>query len=192
MTNPITQFSEWLDAAKSRTDIAEPTAMSLATVSEDGQPSLRMVLLKNHDERGFVFYTNLQSHKGRDLAANPKVALCFHWMPLAKQVRIEGVVERVSDAEADEYFASRPRDSQLGAWASAQSQPLPYTGALVKNIAEMATKFLGRDVPRPPHWGGFRIVPQSIEFWQQGNFRLHDRELFVREGQRWKVLKLYP
>ncbi len=192
MTNPLPQFSAWLEAAKARKDIAEPMAMSLATVSENGQPSLRMVLLKGHDERGFVFYTNLQSHKGRDLAANPKAALCFHWMPMQKQVRIEGHVEPVSDAEADEYFASRPRDSQLGAWASAQSQPLPYTGALVKNIAEMAAKFMGRDVPRPPHWSGFRIVPHSIEFWQQGNFRLHDRELFVREGQGWTVTRLYP
>ncbi len=190
--DPIAQFSEWLGAAKARTDIAEPTAMALATVGADGQPSLRMVLLKGHDERGFVFYTNLNSHKCRDLAANPKVALCFHWMPMQKQVRIEGVAQPVSEAEADEYFASRPRDSQLGAWASAQSTPLPYTGALVAGIAEYAAKFLGRDVPRPPHWSGFRIVPTSIEFWQQGNFRLHDRKLYTREGQGWTMTALYP
>lgn len=192
MTSPIAQFSEWLEAAKARKDIAEPTAMSLATVGADGQPSLRMVLLKAHDERGFVFYTNLQSHKGRDLAANPKAALCFHWMPMERQVRIQGLAQPVSDAEADEYFASRPRDSQLGAWASAQSQPLPHRGALVAGIAEMAAKFMGRDVPRPPHWSGFRIVPSSIEFWQQGHFRLHDRKRYTREGKGWKVTGLYP
>lgn len=192
MTTPFSQFSQWLDAAKAHKDIAEPTAMALATVSNDGQPSVRMVLLKSHDEHGFVFYTNLQSHKGRDLAANPKAALCFYWMPMMRQVRIEGAVEAVNDADADAYFASRPRDSQLGAWASVQSQPLPYTGALMASVAEYGAKFLGRAVPRPPHWSGFRLVPQSIEFWQQGNFRLHDRMLYVRENQGWKILNLYP
>lgn len=192
MISPFSQFFEWLDAAKARKDILEPTAMSLATCSADGQPSVRIVLLKAHDERGFVFYTNYNSHKSRDLMENPKAALCFHWMPMMRQVRIEGSVERVSDAEADTYFASRPRDSQLGAWASKQSEPLEYTGALVKGIAEYTAKFIGRDVPRPPHWGGWRIVPHTIEFWQQGNFRLHERELYTREGSGWKMVKLYP
>ena len=192
MTTPFPQITAWLEAARACKDIAEPTAMSLATCSANGQPSLRIVLLKSHDAGGFVFYTNLDSQKSRDLRENPKAALCFHWMPLARQLRIEGRVECVSDAEADAYFATRPRESQLGAWASKQSAPLEHTGALVKAVAEYGVKFLGRDVPRPPHWGGWRLVPHSLEFWQQGNFRLHERELFVREGDAWKVTKLYP
>lgn len=190
--NPFSQFSEWLEAAKARKDIAEPTAMSLATVSADGQPSLRIVLLKAHDERGFVFYTNLQSRKSRELFANPKAALCFHWMPLERQVRIEGRVELVSDAEADAYFASRPRESQLGAWGSKQSEPLTNLSVLFQEIKNAEAEYDGRDVPRPPHWSGWRVVPQKIEFWQQGDFRLHDRQLYVKNGDGWVVTGLYP
>jgi len=190
--NPLPQFSEWLDAAKARKDIAEPTAMSLATIGGDGQPSLRIVLLKAHDERGFVFYTNLQSRKSRELFANPKAALCFHWMPLERQVRIEGTAEPVSDAEADAYFASRPRESQLGAWGSKQSEPLTNLAVLFQEIKDAEAAYDGRDVPRPPHWSGWRIVPQQIEFWQQGAFRLHDRQLYVKNGAGWSVTGLYP
>jgi len=192
MTNPIPQFTEWLNDAKARKDIAEPTAMSLATVSTDGQPSVRIVLLKDHDERGFVFYTNMKSHKSRDLAENPKAALCFHWMPLERQVRIEGRAERASDGEADAYFATRPRESQLGAWASKQSEPLINAARLLQEIKNAEGLYDGRPVPRPPFWSGWRIVPQKIEFWQQGNFRLHDRQLYVRDGDGWKVAQLYP
>lgn len=190
--DPIVRFSAWLDEARSRKDILEPTAMCLATCDAAGQPSARMVLLKAADARGFVFYTNLESHKGRDLRANANAALCFHWMPMLRQVRVEGICEAVSDAEADAYFASRPRDSQIGAWASRQSQPLSGKAELMKNVAACAAKFLGKDVPRPPFWSGWRLVPQAIEFWQEGAFRLHDRERFTRDGQGWEVTKLYP
>jgi len=191
MIDPISQFSEWLGAAKARKDILEPTAMSLATV-HDGQPSVRIVLLKGHDARGFVFYSNVHSRKGRELAENPKVALCFHWMPLMKQVRVEGIVERVSDAEADQYFASRARESQLGAWASKQSEPLANMALLQDEIKKMEEKFQGMDVPRPPHWSGWRVIAERIEFWQQGDFRIHEREIFVRSGHEWRQERLYP
>lgn len=190
--NPIPQFSEWFEEAKANKTIAEPTAMCLATVGRDGAPSARMVLLKSVDERGFVFYTNLESRKSSEIEGNPNVALCFHWMPLEKQVRVEGEIEAVAPEEADAYFASRPRDSQIGAWASKQSREIEHTGDLMKAIAFYAAKFAGRDVPRPTHWSGWRVVPKRIEFWKQGAFRIHDREVFIREGQWWKILKLYP
>lgn len=166
--------------------------MALATADKAGEPSLRMVLLKEVTDKGFVFYTNLESHKGADLKENPKASLCFYWGPLKKQVRVEGVSEPVSAGEADAYFASRPRDSQLGAWASKQSRPLSGKAEFMKEVALVTAKFLGRDVPRPPHWSGWRVVPKSIEFWQEGLFRLHDRDLYTREHDSWKVQKLYP
>ena len=190
--NPIPQFIEWLEQAKNTKTIAEPTAMSLATVGANGAPSVRIVLLKNVDENGFVFYTNLESRKSGEIKQNPQVALCFHWMPLERQVRVEGRIESVSDAEADAYFASRPRESQIGAWSSQQSRELSGKGELMLAIAKNTAKFLGRDVPRPPFWSGWRIVPQRIEFWQQGAFRIHDREVFTRNGNEWNVTKLYP
>jgi pyridoxamine 5'-phosphate oxidase len=192
MQDPIAKFSHWLSEAKACVDIVEPTAMALATVDAKGLPSLRMVLLKEVSEKGFVFYTNLESHKGNDIAQNPKVALCFYWGALNRQARIEGVCEKVSDAEADAYFATRSRDSQLGAWASKQSRPLSSKAVLMKDVALYAAKYMGRDVPRPPHWSGWRVVPRMIEFWQQGAFRLHDREVFTREGKEWSVDTLYP
>ena len=187
---PIEQFADWLEQAKAEKSIKEPTAMTLATATTVGKPSARIVLLKNHDERGFVFYTNLESRKSEEIKANPYAALCFHWMPLEKQVRVEGRIEPVSVEEADAYFASRPRESRIGAWASKQSRTLPHRGALM--LAEYTAKFLGREVPRPPFWSGWRVVPDRIEFWQQSAFRLHDREVFTRVGQGWDVEKLYP
>jgi pyridoxamine 5'-phosphate oxidase len=190
--DPIAQFTEWLAEAKNCSSIVEPTAMALATADKNGEPSLRIVLLKEASEKGFVFYTNLESHKGHDLNKNPKAALCFYWGELKKQVRVEGIAEPVSAEEADAYFASRPRDSQLGAWASKQSRPLDSKAELIKEVALTTAKFLGRDVPRPPHWSGWRVVPHTIEFWQEGAFRLHDRDLYTRDHDYWKVQKLYP
>lgn len=192
MSDPIAKFTVWLVEAKAEKSIKEPTAMTLATADKNGKPSARMVLLKNADDRGFVFYTNLESHKSCDLKENPHASLCFYWQKLGKQVRVEGMVEPVTDAEADAYFATRARDSQIGAWASKQSRVIASTGDLVKAVAVNTAKFLGREVPRPPYWSGWRVVPHAIEFWQQGHFRLHERELFTREGDGWKVEKLYP
>lgn len=192
MQDPVQKFSEWLSNAKACAAIVEPTAMALATADAMGEPSVRMVLLKDASEKGFVFYTNFESHKSLDIKANPKAALCFYWGALGRQVRVEGICEKVSDAEADAYFASRPRDSQLGAWASKQSQPLSSKASFMKDIALETAKYIGRDVPRPPHWSGWRVVPRVIEFWQEGKFRLHDREVFTRDGQGWLVEKLYP
>ena len=192
MSDPFSQFSEWLEAAKACKDIAEPTAMTLATCNAKGQPSLRVVLLKSFDERGFVFYTNTLSHKGRDLSDNAKAALGFYWMPIERQVRIEGVTGRVSDAEADAYFATRLRESQIGAWASQQSEPLASTQVLQQAVKEVEARFAGKDIPRPPHWSGYRVLPSRIEFWQQAPHRLHDRELFEKCGDAWVSGKLFP
>lgn len=191
-TDPIARFTDWLEAAKREKSILEPTAMTLATCDTGGQPSARIVLLKEADARGFVFYTNLESHKGDELKKNAKAALCFHWMPLFRQVRVEGAAAPVSAAEADAYFASRPRDSQIGAWASQQSRPLASRDLLVQAVAEYTERFKGKPVPRPPFWSGWRIMPQRIEFWEQGDHRLHRRELYVRGGQGWNVQALYP
>jgi pyridoxamine 5'-phosphate oxidase len=192
--DPFEHFRALLAAAQAvdRTLLPEPTAMTLATAGNDGQPSARLVLLKAVDERGFVFYTNLRSRKGRELAANPRAALTFHWQPLDVQVRIEGVAEQVDDAEADEYFATRARGSQLGAWASDQSEPITREGDLDARFAEAERRFAGRDVPRPPHWSGYRVIPQRIEFWRSRPSRLHERRLFERDGERWRETVLYP
>lgn len=189
---PFELFASWFkDAEKS--DPNEPNAMALATVDKDGLPDVRMVLLKGFDHNGFVFYTNLESRKGTELAQNMKAALCFHWKSLRRQVRVRGPVERVSDAEADAYFASRPRGSRIGAWASKQSRPLESRFALEKAVAEYTAKYPLGEIPRPPHWSGFRIVPQMIEFWADRQFRLHDRVVFDRTAEGgWKKARLYP
>jgi pyridoxamine 5'-phosphate oxidase len=192
--DPIAHFRSLLAAAQAvdRTLLPEPTAMTLATVGTDGQPSARLVLLKAVDERGFVFYTNLRSRKGRDLSANPRAALTVHWQPLELQVRIEGVAEPVTDREADAYFATRDRGSQIGAWASDQSEELARNEDLDARVADVERRFAGRDVPRPPHWSGFRVIPARLEFWRNRPSRLHERRLFVREGAGWRESLLYP
>ncbi len=190
---PFRLFQNWLeDAGKS--ELNDPTAMALATVDADGLPDVRMVLLKGVDHDGFVFYTNLESTKGRELQAVPKAAVCFHWKSLRRQVRARGIVECVSDAEADTYYASRARQSRLGAWASKQSRPLESRFALEKEVARYAAKFGLGEIPRPPHWSGFRIVPLSIEFWHDRPFRLHDRLVFARQAveDAWTTTRLYP
>jgi pyridoxamine 5'-phosphate oxidase len=188
---PFALFAAWLGEATTA-EPNDPNAMALATVDERGMPDVRMVLLKGFDAAGFVFYTNLESRKGMELAAVPKAALCFHWKSLRRQVRVRGAVEPVSAAEADEYFASRPRLSRIGAWASDQSRPLESRLALEKSVALHTAKYALGAIPRPPHWSGFRVVPEEIEFWRDGAFRLHDRLRFAREGAGWSRTALYP
>ena len=194
MDDPIERFVALLEQAQrvDRAILAEPTAFALATVGEEGQPSVRMLLLKGVDRSGFVFYTNLESRKGRELAANPRAAMNFHWAPMERQVRVEGSVSPVSAEEADEYFATRPRGSQIGAWASRQSRPIERAGDLERRVAELEERFAGVDVPRPPFWSGFRLTPSTMEFWKGKPNRLHERLLFVREGTAWRVETLYP
>lgn len=188
---PWALLDAWMREAAA-TEPNDPDAMALATVDPDGLPNVRMVLLKSASERGFVFYTNTESAKGRELAANPKAALVLHWKSLRRQVRARGGVARVDEVEADAYFRSRPRDSRIGAWASQQSRPLESRFAFEKAIAANAARFALGDVPRPPYWSGFRIEPVSIEFWQDRPFRLHDRVLFTRNPEGWTKTRLYP
>lgn len=194
-SEPFQRFAELFARATgelSRECFPDPNTMSVATVGTDGRPSNRIVLLKAFDERGFVFYTNYEGRKGSELLANPYCALCFHWPPMEIQIRIEGRAEPTSDAEADAYFASRARASQLGAWASDQSRPMTQPGDLERRVAEVAARFEGSSVPRPPHWSGFRVVPDRIEFWRNRASRLHDRTVYEREGDGWRVTALYP
>ena len=189
--NPFVLFGEWFAEAQA-SEPNDPNAMALATVDADGLPDVRMVLMKGYDTDGFVFYSHIASQKGRELAGNPKAALLFHWKSLRRQVRVRGPVERVSDAEADAYFATRARSSQIGAWASDQSRALPERLALEKRIAEQALKFGLGAIPRPPHWSGFRVRPEAIEFWRDRPFRLHERLVFERAGEAWTSHRLYP
>jgi pyridoxamine 5'-phosphate oxidase len=189
--DPYALFQDWMaDATKG--EINDPNAVCLATATPDGRPSARMVLLKGVDARGFVFYTNLESRKGGELAANPFAALCFHWKTLQRSIRVEGAVEAVSEADADAYYASRARTSRLGAWASKQSRPLESRFALEKAVAEYGLKYAVGDIPRPPFWSGFRVLPARIEFWRDMPFRLHERRVFHRDGAAWRLEALYP
>ena len=189
--DPFALFESWFAEAKA-SEPNDPEAMALATADAAGNPSVRMVLLKGHDERGFVFYTNLDSRKGAELAANPRASLLFHWKSLRRQVRVEGPVQAVGDDEADAYFASRGRDSRLGAWASDQSRPLPDRATFEARFEAMRDRFGEGDIPRPPRWSGFRVVPERIEFWSDRAARLHERRLFERAGDGWNEGLLYP
>ncbi len=190
---PFALFDSWFEEARA-SEPNDPNGMALSTVDADGLPNIRMVLLKGHGPDGFVFYTNTQSQKGQELLGQPKAALLFHWKSLRRQVRIRGPVSQVTEAEADAYFESRPRDSRIGAWASQQSRPLESRFALEKAVASYALKFGVGEIPRPPHWTGFRIAPLYIEFWRDGAFRLHDRIVFRRPapGEPWAKTRLYP
>ena len=192
--DPVVLFKQLFAEAQAlpREQLIEPNAFTLATVGEGGVPAARILLLKDVDPSGFVFYTNLESRKGRELAGNRNAAMVFHWAPLERQVRIEGRVSPVSEQEADAYFASRPRGSQIGAWASRQSRPIERPGDLDARVAEFEKKFDGASVPRPPHWSGFRLAPHTIEFWKGRASRLHERQLFTRDGDGWRVQLLYP
>ena len=190
-SDPFELFEQWYAEARAA-ETNDPDAMALSTADSAGRPSVRMVLLKGHGRDGFVFYTNRDGRKGGELAANPNAALMFHWKSLRRQVRIEGPVEAVPDDEADAYYATRSRDSQLGAWASDQSRPLDRRETLEARFAEAARRFDGQPVPRPPHWTGFRVVPRTIEFWSDGAHRLHERRLFTRDGDQWSEGLLYP
>ena len=190
-TDPFQLFDEWFAEARDA-EVNDPEAMALATADAAGQPAVRMVLLKGHGPEGFVFYTNEQSAKGEQLAENPHAALLFHWKSLRRQVRIEGTVKRVPDADADAYFATRGRDSQLGAWASDQSRPLDRRETFEERFEQVKRQFEGKDVPRPPRWGGYRVIPERIEFWTDRPYRLHERRLFTRDGDRWNEGLLYP
>ena len=190
---PFDLFRNWF-AEAGKSEVNDPNAMAVATVDGDGLPNVRMVLLKEFDARGFVFFTNYESAKGRELLTNHKAAGVFHWKSLRRQVRFRGTVEEVAAAEADAYFASRPRDARIGAWASQQSRPLESRFALEKAVVYYGAKYAIGEVPRPPYWSGFRIVPTSLEFWHDRPFRLHDRVVFTRDGERdgWQRTRLYP
>ena len=190
-SEPLTLFANWFGDAE-KTEPNDPNAVALATVDADGLPDVRMVLLKGYDERGFVFYTNFESAKGVEILGSMKAAMCFHWKSLRRQVRLRGPVEIVSEEEADAYYASRARGSRIGAWASKQSRPLESRFALEKAVAEYTARHAIGDIPRPPYWSGFRIMPQTIEFWHDRPFRLHDRLVFSRDGEGWRTTRLYP
>ncbi len=192
-SEPFHLFGEWLEDAK-KSELNDPNAVAVATVDEQGMPNVRMVLLKDFDERGFVFFTNYESQKGQEILSAHKAAMCFHWKSLRRQVRVRGPVEQVSDAEADAYYASRPRGSRIGAWASKQSRPLESRYALEKSVAEYTAKYAIGNIPRPSYWSGFRIRPTSIELWHDRAFRLHDRVLFTRDNpdSDWSKERLYP
>ena len=191
MTDPFILFDAWFAEAR-KTEVNDSNAMALATADARGRPSSRMVLLKGHGPDGFIFFTNFEGRKARDLLENPHAALLFHWKSLRRQIRIEGQVDAVDDATADAYFATRSRDSQLGAWASDQSRPLPDRQVFMDRLEEVSARFEGGAVPRPPHWSGFRVTPDRIEFWQDRAHRLHERRLFEREGANWREGLLYP
>ncbi len=191
VTDPFGLFEAWLEEARA-SEPNDPNALALATSTADGRPSVRMVLLKGLDADGFVFYTNYQSRKGGELQGNPHAAMLFHWKTLRRQVRVEGSVSPVTDAEADAYFASRARISRLGAIASEQSRPLPTRDTLEHRVAELDAQYPGDTIPRPAHWSGFRVTPETIEFWQDMPFRLHDRRVFTRDGDGWRKTSLYP
>ncbi len=188
---PFALFAEWFAAAKAG-EPADAEAMNLATATRDGAPSSRIVLLRGHDERGFVFFTNFDSRKGEELFANPRAALCFHWKSLQRQIRVEGEAAPVTDAEGDAYFERRARMSQIGAWASDQSRPLDSRATFERRVAKMEARFKDKPVPRPPRWSGFRLVPARIEFWEERPFRLHDRLVYSRDGDAWELFRLYP
>lgn len=192
MENPISRCQQWLKEALNHSEIPEPTAMCLSTASRHGAPASRMVLLKDLDDEGFVFYTNYGSRKSRHIEENQQVALNLFWAALKRQIRVEGFAEKVSAAESDAYFATRPRESQIGAWASYQSEPLQDVTVLEQRIAEITARFEGKEVPRPDFWGGWRVVPSRIEFWTEGAYRVHYRELFTRTNAGWEIATLYP
>jgi pyridoxamine 5'-phosphate oxidase len=191
IADPFVMFRNWFAEAQ-QSEPSDPNAMTLATCSPAGCPASRIVLLKDWDAAGFVFYTNVESRKGDELAANPRAALLFHWKSLRRQVRIEGDVEQATEAEADAYYASRPRISRLGAWASIQSRPLPERAELERRLSKYEAEYPGENIPRPPYWSGYRVVPARIEFWQDMPFRLHDRTVFTRTENGWAQSKLYP
>jgi len=188
---PFRLFAAWLEDATA-SEPNDPNAVALATVDEEGLPDVRMVLLKGFDEAGFVFYTNFESAKGKEILSGMKAAMCFHWKSLRRQIRIRGPVEIVTDAEADAYYATRPRGSRIGAWASKQSRPLESRFALEKAVAEYTARYALGEIPRPAHWSGFRIMPKTIEFWHDRPFRLHDRVVFTRASSGWEKTRLYP